>query len=56
MFISYKLSGEDYLAEEFFHKNYKCDEKVKALGNFKSIASDTYSWIKNEENYLYSEF
>ncbi len=56
VFISYKISGEDYLAEEFFYKNYKCEEKIKALKNFKSIASDTYKWIKDKENYKYSEF
>ncbi len=56
VFIRYKLSGEDYLAEEFFNKNYKCEDKVKALKNYKSTASDTYSWIKDEKNYIYSEF
>ena len=56
VFICYKLSGEDYKAEEFFNKHYKCPEKISALKGFKEYASSSIKWIKDENNYLYSDF
>lgn len=56
LFITSKISGEESKAENYFSQNYRCEEKVKALMQFKNAAADTYSWIKEEENYNYTEY
>lgn len=56
VFICYKLSGEEYKSEDFFNKYYKCPQKISALKGFKEYASNSFNWIKDENNYLYSEF
>lgn len=56
VFITSKLSGRESEAERFFEENYKCENRNAALKQFKSTAADTYSWIKEEENYIYTEY
>ncbi len=56
VFITAKLSGQESEAERFFNENYRCENKVSALKQFKTAAADNYSWIKQEENYKYSEY
>jgi len=56
IFISYTITGEQYKAIEFFNKNYKCPEKIKNLVNLKQTARDTYNYIKQNINYIYSEY
>jgi len=43
-------------AENFFNSEYKCPDKVSSLIAFKKTADETFSWIKDEKNYLYSEY
>ena len=54
IFITSKISGQEPEAERFFNENYRCENRISALKQFKTAAVDNYSWIKNEENYKYS--
>lgn len=56
IFITAKISGREPEAERFFNENYQCENKVAALKKFKSAAADNYTWIRNEENYEYSDY
>lgn len=55
IFLCSKIAGEETEAEEYFNKNYLCPEKTAALKKFKNYASDNYKWIREEENYTYTE-
>lgn len=55
IFICSKIAGLENEAEEYFNKNYKCKDKTAALKNFKRIAAENFKWIKDEENYKYSD-
>lgn len=56
VFICSRLSGEESQAENYFKENYKCTDKVAALKRFKETASETYKWIQDENNYIYTEY
>lgn len=56
IFLCSKIAGEENEAEEYFNKNYLCPEKTAALKRFKNYAADNLKWIKDEENYIYSEY
>lgn len=56
VFITSKIAGEETAAERFFEENYKCENKTASLKQFKTTASENYSWIKDEENYKYTEY
>ena len=56
IFITAKISGTESKAERFFEENYKCKNKTEALIQMKNAAADTYSWIKDSENYKYFEY
>jgi hypothetical protein len=56
IFITAKIAGDESTALDYFENNYKCPEKIKALGQFRNYASDNFNWIKKEENYIYTEF
>ena len=56
IFITSRISGEMTEAENFFNSEYKCPDKVSSLIPFKNTANETLNWIKDEKNYLYSEY
>ena len=56
IFITAKISGTEPKAERFFEENYKCKNKTEALIQMKNAAADTYSWIKDSENYKFFEY
>ncbi len=56
VFITSKIAGEESAAERFFEENYKCKNKNASLKQFKTTAAENYSWIKDEENYYYTEY
>lgn len=56
IFITSKISGEESSAERFFEENYKCENKTASLKQFKTAAAENYSWIKDEENYKYTQY
>ena len=56
VFINSKIAGNLAEAENFFNTEYKCPDKVSSLIRYKNTASETLSWIKDEKNYLYSEY
>jgi hypothetical protein len=53
--IQYKISGNSKLGEKFFEKHYKCKESGRVLLQLQNNADDTYSWITDEKNYIYTE-
>jgi len=56
IFITSRISGEMTEAENFFNSEYKCPDKVSSLIRFKNTANETLNWIKDEKNYLFSEY
>lgn len=53
VFICNKITGNDEDSEEYFYKNYKCDNKLETLEYLIKLANDTYSYLKDDKNYLY---
>ncbi|MBL8017717.1 MAG: hypothetical protein JNK43_10625 [Ignavibacteria bacterium] len=56
IFINSKIAGNIAEAEDFFNSEYKCPNKVSSLIRFKTTANETLDWIKDEKNYLFSEY
>ncbi len=56
LFLCSKLAGDEVKAEKYFYEKYKCDDKTSALKSFKEYASDNLSWIKDENNYKFTEY